>query len=208
MSAYEQIYGRYDHNKVPLAPPGIKVLAHIKPDQRLTWAPHAVEGWYVGPAFDHYRCYTIWVIPTRQTRTVNQLEWFPQKLAMPIASQLDLIGATLRDLSYLLKAKPIQHLLNSLPPSERDLLLESSIMLQQALPPVSKAKSNLSAMPDPAPSLRVAPEPPGTPHQEPPRRSQRSQQAPTRYTPGEAYLSVNSQSLSEASLSFLPSGAK
>ena len=82
---------------------------------------------------------------------------------MPIASHLNLIGATLRDLSYLLKAKPIQHLLNSLPPSERDLLLESSIMLQQALPPVSKAKSTLSAKPDPAPSLRVAPEPPGTP---------------------------------------------
>ena len=208
LSAYEQIYGRYDHNKVPLAPPGIKVLAHIKPDQRLTWAPHAVEGWYVGPAFDHYRCYTIWVIPTRQTRTVNQLEWFPQKLAMPVASQLDLIGAgaTLRDLSYLLKAKPIQHLLNSRPPSERDLLLESSIMLQQALPPVSKTKSNLSSQARPCAISKGGPRATWNPSiKSPPGAASAPQQAPTRYTPGEAYLSVNSQSLYEASLSFLPS---
>jgi hypothetical protein len=66
LSAWEQIHGRYDFNAHPIAPPGIKVLAHAKPTQRKTWETHAFEAWYVGPAMDHYRCHTVWAKSTRQ----------------------------------------------------------------------------------------------------------------------------------------------
>ena len=62
LSAWEQINGRYDFNATPIAPPGIKVLAHLKADQRESWSAHAFEAWYVGPALEHYRCYTVWAI--------------------------------------------------------------------------------------------------------------------------------------------------
>jgi hypothetical protein len=67
LSAYEQLFGRYDFNRTPIAPPGIKVLAHVKSKVRKTWAPHALDGYYVGPAMDSYRCYTVYLPSTGRT---------------------------------------------------------------------------------------------------------------------------------------------
>eukprot|EP00978_Attheya_sp_CCMP212_P042396 scaffold257717_cov58-Attheya_sp.AAC.1 len=44
LSAHAQVYGAFDFNRTPLAPPGTKVLGHEKPEVRGTWAPHAVDG--------------------------------------------------------------------------------------------------------------------------------------------------------------------
>ena len=53
-STWEQLHGRYDINQTLMAPPGTKVLTHLKPNQQGTWAFHAAEGWYTGPALEHY----------------------------------------------------------------------------------------------------------------------------------------------------------
>jgi hypothetical protein len=58
--AQAHINGAFDFNRTPLAPPGTKVLIHEKPAIHGTWAPRAVEGWYLGPAQRHYRCYRVW----------------------------------------------------------------------------------------------------------------------------------------------------
>jgi hypothetical protein len=55
LSPKAHMHGSFDFNRTPLAPPGTKVLTHEKPDVRETWAPHAVKGWYLGPAHRHYR---------------------------------------------------------------------------------------------------------------------------------------------------------
>jgi hypothetical protein len=49
LSAYAQLEGNFDYNKTPLAPLGIKVVIHEKCGARRTWAPHGVDGWYLGP---------------------------------------------------------------------------------------------------------------------------------------------------------------
>ena len=54
LSAWAYIDGVHDFNKVPLAPPGTKVVLHRKPAQRASWAFHGLEGWYVGPSPNHY----------------------------------------------------------------------------------------------------------------------------------------------------------
>jgi hypothetical protein len=54
LSAQAHINGAFDFNRTPLAPPGTKVIIHEKPATRGTWAPRAVEGWYLGPAQRHY----------------------------------------------------------------------------------------------------------------------------------------------------------
>ena len=56
LSVHAQLRGHYDFNRTPLAPPGIQVLAHIKPNERTTWSPHGADGWYTGSALDSYRC--------------------------------------------------------------------------------------------------------------------------------------------------------
>ena len=52
LSAQELIYGTFNFNRTPLAPPGTKVLIHTKPSVRETWAPHGIDGWYLGPAME------------------------------------------------------------------------------------------------------------------------------------------------------------
>jgi hypothetical protein len=57
ISAYQALFGTFDHNRHPLRPPGTKVIVHEKPHQRGSWDPHGKLGWYVGPALEHYRCH-------------------------------------------------------------------------------------------------------------------------------------------------------
>jgi hypothetical protein len=89
LSAKVHLNGTFDFNRTPLAPLGTKVLLHKTPHQRRTWAPHGVEGWYVGHAPEHYRCYTIHVICTNKTRIGSTVEFFPTQCAMPQTSSAD-----------------------------------------------------------------------------------------------------------------------
>jgi hypothetical protein len=56
LSDQAHINGVFDFNHTPLAPRGAKVLIHEKPTTFGNWAPHVVEGWYIGPVHHHYRC--------------------------------------------------------------------------------------------------------------------------------------------------------
>ena len=103
LSAHAQIHGHFDCNRTPLAPPGIRVLVHIKPKDRTTWSPHGADGWYTGPALESYRCYTVWLWDTRATRLCDTLTWFPTKVTMPLASSNDLILAGIQDIVHALK---------------------------------------------------------------------------------------------------------
>ena len=57
--------GTFDYNKTPLAPPGTNIVVHEKTNKRASWESHNVDGWYLGPAMDHYCCYCVYVISTR-----------------------------------------------------------------------------------------------------------------------------------------------
>jgi hypothetical protein len=54
ISTYNMLEGTFNYNRTPMAPPGRKVIIHEKPQQRKTWDPHGTEGWYLGPAMEHY----------------------------------------------------------------------------------------------------------------------------------------------------------
>ncbi|MGL5934509.1 MAG: hypothetical protein ACRCZI_02680, partial [Cetobacterium sp.] len=97
LSAHEQLNGRFDYNSTPLAPPGVKVLAHARAGKRSTWATNAFDAWYLGPSLKHYRCFKVWAIHTRDQRIVNQVLWFPTR-AFPRMTSEDLLRATLEDL--------------------------------------------------------------------------------------------------------------
>ena len=47
LSAYALLFGELDYNKTPLVPPGTKVLAHKKPDDRASWAFNGEEGYSI-----------------------------------------------------------------------------------------------------------------------------------------------------------------
>mmetsp|Transcript_26852 Transcript_26852/g.38096 ORF Transcript_26852/g.38096 Transcript_26852/m.38096 type:complete len:122 (+) Transcript_26852:123-488(+) len=55
LSAYSQLNGTFNYNNTPFAPSGTRVLVHDKPKTRDSWAPHAIDRWYLGPALESYR---------------------------------------------------------------------------------------------------------------------------------------------------------
>jgi len=83
ISAYEAVRGPYDLSKHPMAPAGMKVVVHEKPLQRGPWDPHGVEGYYLGPALEHYRCFRTWISHTNAQRISDTISWHPDKLRMP-----------------------------------------------------------------------------------------------------------------------------
>jgi hypothetical protein len=64
LSAHAQLHGIFDYNKTPLTPTGTKVIIHEKPDHRGSWSPHGLNGWYVGPAMEHYRSHRVYCSTT------------------------------------------------------------------------------------------------------------------------------------------------
>jgi hypothetical protein len=103
ITAYDQLNGHFDFNRTPLAPPGTQIIAHEKPDQRAYWDPHGVDGYYLSPNLDHYRCYQVHITKTKGTRIVDTVEFFPAKLTMPSTSSKDLASISALELSNALQ---------------------------------------------------------------------------------------------------------
>ena len=75
--AESQLNGAFDFNHTPLAPPGTRVILHDTPDNRRTWGPHGVDGWYLGPAPDHYLYHRVYIPRTREERIAKTVEFSP-----------------------------------------------------------------------------------------------------------------------------------
>ena len=76
LSSEAQLNGAYNYNKSPLAPLGTRVIVNKNPEKRGTWAPHGVDGWYIGSAPEHYRCHTMYVTKTRAERIARMVDFF------------------------------------------------------------------------------------------------------------------------------------
>ncbi len=83
VSAYAYLWGQHDFNANPFAPLGCKVEAHIKPSVRESWATHTTSGYYIGNAWEHYRCHEIYITDTKHSR-IRETVFFKHKyLTMP-----------------------------------------------------------------------------------------------------------------------------
>ena len=86
LSAHAHLHGAFYSNRTPMAPLGTRVILHETPDQRRSWDAHGVDGWYVGYAPEHYRCYRIYGTKTAALRTGTTVEFFPKHVKMPATS--------------------------------------------------------------------------------------------------------------------------
>jgi hypothetical protein len=102
LSDATHIFVQYDFNRAPMAPPETRIIAHNTPSMRRTWAPHGHDGWYIGPALEHYRCYTVYITKTRGDRIVETVEFPPEKFTLPFPSAQDLAIQAAEDLTHAL----------------------------------------------------------------------------------------------------------
>ena len=68
LSAESQLNKAFDYNRNHMTSPMTKFLIHKTPQQRRTYDFHDREGWYIGTAPLHYRCYHIYTPETRGQR--------------------------------------------------------------------------------------------------------------------------------------------
>jgi hypothetical protein len=85
-----------------MAPPGTRIIAHETPNRRRAWAPHGQDGWYIGPALEHYRCYTVYITKTRGERVVETVVFPPDIFKLPFPSAQDLATKAAAELTYAL----------------------------------------------------------------------------------------------------------
>ena len=102
ISADAFFHGQHDFNKHPMAPPGTKTVAHLKPTQRASWAKHGIMSWYIGPSFDHYRCYRVYIPKNRSERVVDTVELFSKHSPTPTWDANKQIIQTAQDLTLAL----------------------------------------------------------------------------------------------------------
>jgi hypothetical protein len=75
---------------------------HETPSRRRTWALHGQDGWYIGPALEHYRCYTVYITKTKGNRIVETVDFFPEKFTLPFPSSQDLATQAAADITHAL----------------------------------------------------------------------------------------------------------
>ena len=102
-SAYNELWGNFDFNKTPLAPPGCLIVAHERVEDRGTWADHGVKGYFIGPVKHHYQNYRVYIPATRGERTTDTIEFFPEHVQMPKTSSEDRLASATKDLIAILK---------------------------------------------------------------------------------------------------------
>jgi hypothetical protein len=103
LSSEAQLNGAFDYNRTPLAPPGTKVIVHETSSVRQSWAPHGVNGWYIGAASHHYRCWRVFIPQTAGERNSDTVEFFPATVPMPQLSSADAATQAIQDLIQALK---------------------------------------------------------------------------------------------------------
>ena len=125
ISAYTELHGEFNYDKTPILPPGLKLIIHEKPSQRKTWSPRGTEGWYLGPALNHYRCHRVFCTKTQAERITETINIIPdahtpqislpeaaiiatEKLTETLAAKDDFGQKQLDSIQQL--AKALQHL--------------------------------------------------------------------------------------------------
>ncbi len=100
VSSNEELYGAFNFNKTPLVPLGTKALAFDNPATRASWAPHATNDYYIGPASNHYQCLRFYIPAMKWFCFSDTWRLYPTHCHVPIASEHD---QTLHAAANLLK---------------------------------------------------------------------------------------------------------
>jgi hypothetical protein len=101
--AHAQLYGMFDFNKTPLAPPSTRALVYKDPGNRASWAPHGKEAWYLGPAPEHYRCYRFHIPEIKGTRISGTAKFSSHHCKLPAVSSADAAKHAAQELIHALQ---------------------------------------------------------------------------------------------------------
>jgi hypothetical protein len=149
LSAYTCLNGTFNFNQSLLAPPGTRVIVHVTPAQHPNMGLHGVDGWYVGPSIEHYRCHKCYIPSTFGVCDALTIDWFPHNVPFPKVTADEYLHQTANDMLTLIQDKtthPIPFL------TYGSNITNAYIQIAQIL---KRATAPPLPAPDPAPEPRV-----------------------------------------------------
>jgi len=102
--SHQEVYGSFDFSKTPLAPLETKALIYNNPASHASCPPHATDGYYEGPAFNHYQCLRFYIPATGRFHFSDTWHLYPAHSQIPVMSQHDLSISTAAELIKALGA--------------------------------------------------------------------------------------------------------
>ena len=106
LSSWEDFNGPFNFDATPLSPIGCRLLIHNKPSTRASWAFRARDGFYVGHALQHYRCFQVVDTTTKYTLISDTVEFRHDYLVQPTSTHANRLIHTFHFLSSALKETP------------------------------------------------------------------------------------------------------
>ena len=103
LSAWTYLFGKLNYNDTPLAPPGTKLIVHVKTHKRGSWDPHSLIAYHTGPAMHHYRCYTVFFPKTRIEQITDTVTFLPTNISVPTIDTQTQIQQALQDILKMLQ---------------------------------------------------------------------------------------------------------
>jgi hypothetical protein len=89
--------------KMPFAPLGCTIEAHVKPDDRQTWDTRSDAGFSLGTSMEHHRCFRVYVTNTRGTRISDTVHFKHQYITNPTVSPESHVVAAAQQLATALQ---------------------------------------------------------------------------------------------------------
>jgi hypothetical protein len=122
--------GSYLFDATPMAPPGTKVLVHLKPTRRKSWSFHASNGWYIGPSLKHYCCIHAIMEGTGRERLTDTFCFKHHAMAVPNITPTNQIITATRHLTAAISG------IQESPPDELHAIATLCLILLGKTPPV------------------------------------------------------------------------
>jgi hypothetical protein len=164
-SAWESLFGAYNYDATPMGPAGSRVIIHSKASLRRSWDFRGHDGFYVGPALQHYRCYRVLSKESHAVTISDAIKFRHHYLPSPRVSTEDKIIHALQAINNTLARTPSTTTTEQLTAIQtlRDILHTYRGPSQN----IDNTTNTAAAPPEvlPTPGLTAAPPGvPGTPH--------------------------------------------
>ena len=104
LSAYDCLNRTFNYLITPLSPLGTRIISHTTPSQRTNMAPHGIDGWYVGPSMDHYRCRKCYIPTTSRLWGILSIDWSPHTVPFPTVPSEEYLRQTADDMLIILQS--------------------------------------------------------------------------------------------------------
>ena len=152
VSAWEQLAGPFNFDATPLAPPGCRALIHAKPATRRSWDFRTNDGFYVGPALHHYRCYTLLKRDTRAVVISDTVRFRHPTMAIPTVTPEDRLIHCLRALTQAVQGGSDKDANDQLAAIDN-----MRALFQKMLPAATEPTTSAPTAPTPTPRVQQLP---------------------------------------------------